>query len=350
MVGLASLALLAGCASGASPSSAPASPSPSSAVVTPAASLTPPSAPIPSPTVVVTRDLAYESSNPEFEAGELDTYAPAKTGPWPVVVMLHGGPTSDPVADRGLLNEHARRVADLGFVVFNASWGTGMPFGAPTYDQLLTTGSQAACAIEFARAHAAEYGGDPTPMVVFGHSAGASTASMVAFARSEPSAGCLERAPLGEIDALVTWDGEWLAQTTFVGWDERLASDARVFDALTPWTDLPEHTDLKVVMVSETEPNADADYDRPLPDPEAADAFFAPRDPSGVLRRQLEANGALADGNLDLFESQQLLFSVLQAQGNPVSLDILPGSNHTTLSEAGWDVFLAAFPKAAAQD
>jgi hypothetical protein len=55
------------------------------------------------------------------------------------------------------------------------------------------------------------------------------------------------------------------------------------------------------------------------------DSFFAPRDPSGVLRKQLEANGALADGNLDLVESQQLLFSVLEAQGIPVSLDVMPG-------------------------
>ena len=78
--------------------------------------------------------------------------------------------------------------------------------------------------------------------------------------------------------------------------------------------------------------------------------FFALRDPSGVLRRQLEANGALADGNLDMFEVQQLLYSVLEANGNPVSLDVMPGSNHVYLSDAGWKVFLAAFPKAAAND
>jgi len=80
------------------------------------------------------------------------------------------------------------------------------------------------------------------------------------------------------------------------------------------------------------------------------DSFFAPRDPSGVLRKQLEANGALADGNLDLVESQQLLFSVLEAQGIPVSLDVMPGSTHTSLSDEGWKVFLAAFGKAVAQD
>jgi acetyl esterase/lipase len=238
-------------------------------------------------------------------------------------------------------------VADLGFAVFVANWGGGMPAGAPTYDLLLATGSQAACAVEFARANAAGYGGDPATLILFGHSAGASTASIVAFARSEPSAGCLGGKTLGAIDALVTWDGEWLAQTTYAGWDERIAADSRVFDALSPWTDLPAHKDLRVVMLSEAHPNADYNYERPLPDEAAMVAFFGPRDPTGVLRAQLEANGALADGVLDALEAQQLLYSVLKAQGNPVTLDLMPDTNHTTIGAAGWPVFLAAFAKAA---
>jgi hypothetical protein len=36
--------------------------------------------------------------------------------------------------------------------------------------------------------------------------------------------------------------------------------------------------------------------------------------------------------------------------GNTATLDVLPGSTHISLSDAGWKVFLAAFPKAAAQD
>ena len=86
-------------------------------------------------------------------------------------------------------------------------------------------------------------------------------------------------------------------------------------DAFTPWRHLAEQKDLKVAMLVSEDPGAD--LDRPLPDAEAMDAYFAPRDPSGVLRRQLEANGALTDGILDATESQQLLFSVLKANGNP---------------------------------
>ena len=51
-----------------------------------------------------------------------------------------------------------------------------------------------------------------------------------------------------------------------------------------------------------------------------------------------------------LVNSTPLMFSVLKAQGNPVSLDVMPGSNHISLSDEGWKVFLAAFPKAAAKD
>jgi len=44
------------------------------------------------------------------------------------------------------------------------------------------------------------------------------------------------------------------------------------------------------------------------------------------------------------------LGNVLKAQGNPVTLDVMPDSSHAYLRGAGWDVFLAAFPRAAAKD
>jgi hypothetical protein len=174
---------------------------------------------------------------------------------------------------------------------------------------------------------------------------------MIACAHPQASAGCLGSTTPDAIDALVTWDGDWLLQPTNIDWDRRLAADPKFLDGLTPLKHLAEHKDLKVVMlVSENTNVGDVNPDRPLPDSQAADAFFAPRDPSGDLRRQLEANGALADGNLDLGEAQGLLFSVLEAQGNPVSLDVLPGSTHISLGPEGWKVFLAAFPKAAQRD
>jgi hypothetical protein len=301
--------------------------------------------PAPTPSIIVTRNVFYEPVDPSDPAripGILDVYAPAKAGSWPVVVMFHGfqGSKSD-------LAEHARKVADLGFVVFSATWDSNLPtIGGDSQAYQ----SQGACAVAFARAHAGEYGGDPAPMIVFGHSAGAHIASMVAFARPEPSPGCLGGTSLGPIDALVTWEGNWVlsaTEPTIMDWDGLLAADPTIMESATPWAYLAEHEDLRVAMLVSDQPGDF--FKREVGDPWAADSWLAVRDPSGDLRRQLEANGAFADGVLDFVEVQQLLFSVLQAQGNPVTLDVMPGSRHDYLGPDGWPVFLAAFPKAAAQ-
>jgi acetyl esterase/lipase len=351
-VGLAVMVLLVGCASGASSPRAPASSSPAASPSVEAAESSPsaPAAtPSPSPGIVKTANVSYESANPVLVPGELDVYAPANAGPWPVVVMFHGAPGSDPATDRGYESGPARKVAGLGFVVFNASWGhlPGSMPAVPGNDWLQANNAQGACAVEFARAHAAEYGGDPGTMIVFGHSGGAHIAAAATFARPEPTAGCLGGTTLGEIDALVTWEGNWLFSNNVPDWDSALAADPRIMDTATPWSYLAEHNDQKVVMLVSDKPGIP---EREVGDPWAADSWLAVRDPSGDLRRQLEANGALADGTVGQPDADQLLFSVLKAQGNPVSLDVMPGSSHASLGRDGWKVFLAAFPKAAAKD
>ena len=166
--------------------------------------------PAATPGVVVTRDVAYELDNPTLVPGMLDVYAPSEAGPWPVVVMFHGAPST--ASERVNLADHARRIADLGFVVFNADWGRAYGGAAdpPLHDGILAGQAQGACVVEFARAHAAEYGGDPATIILFGHSGGANNAAQVVFARPVPSAGCLADTQLGDIDALVTWEGDWL--------------------------------------------------------------------------------------------------------------------------------------------
>ena len=65
-----------------------------------------------------------------------------------------------------------------------------------------------------------------------------------------------------------------------------------------------------------------------------------------AARQVLQGFENFQGGVDDLAETQQVLFSALQAQGNPVSLDVMPGSTHLGLSPAGWEVFLEAFGKA----
>ena len=296
-----------------------------------------PPSPTPAPGVVVTTNVAYESVNPVLGPGVLDVYAPAEPGPWPVAVMLHG------LRDgRRSLELSARRVADRGFVVFVPTWDADTP---TTEDSLLATNAQVACAIAFAQRRAATYGGDPATTVVYGWAAGANVAATVAFARPAPTAGCLGGATLGPIHALVAWAGGWALSVNNPDWDAILAAEPAAMDAATPWAHLAEQPNLKVVMLVSETPGLG--LEREVGDPWAADSWLAPRDPSGDLRRRLEASGAFADGILDWLEVQQLLFTALQDQGNPVSLDVLPDSTEESLQGGGWDVFLAAFEKAA---
>jgi acetyl esterase/lipase len=343
---LACLVLLGGCAGGTTPvpTAGPAAVAPASPAVVAA---TPTATRASRPTagslaVLTTTDVAYESTNTLLEPGKLDVYTPSAAGPWPVVMMFHGQPVR-----KDYLAEHAQRVAALGFVVFVPEWGqplVGNSADAPTYELMMADTAQGACAVAFARSRAAAYGGDPATMIVFGHSAGASVASMVAFARPAPTPGCLGGSVLGAIDALVTWEGMFLL--AWPGFDPVLAADRRAMNAWAPWAYLAAHRDLRTVMLVSENPGAD--YQTPLADATATNAFFALRDPSGDLRRRLQGMGALADHAISVAEEQQLLFAVLKAQGNPVSLDVMPGSAHESLSDAGWMVFLDAFRKAVA--
>jgi len=110
----------------------------------------------------------------------LDVYG--STGP--TVVLFHGGGwitgTPDDIAPL------AGTIADSGAVVFNAPYrllldGGGFPM----------TFEDAACAVRFAAAHTAEYGGDPSRLVVVGYSAGAQIAALVALAGTTFDGDCL---------------------------------------------------------------------------------------------------------------------------------------------------------------
>jgi BD-FAE len=326
---VAAAILLAGCSASASPP-----PVPSHAPTPPPSVSTATTSPTGAPPVTQALGLPYEATNPVLAPGSLDVYSPGKAGPWPVVVMFHGaGPT------KAEMSVYATRVADLGHVVFVPEYN--QPAANSTTDLLsreglAASGSQVACAIAFAAAQATRYGGDPATLIVFGHSAGAMAAAGTVFGRPVPTAGCLGGATLPPVSALVTWEGDWLLGWDPV-WESVLAADPGMLDAATVWPVLSRDKNVRVAMLLSDEPGM----------PDLPVAKLAVRDPTGVLRKQLLANGALADGKVTDAESQQLLFSVLKAQGNPVTLDVMPGSTHDSLSDQGWKVFLGAFSRAA---
>lgn len=133
----------------------------------------------------------------------LDVYTPVSPGrePAPVVVLLHGC-----CGDRSDLVKLAEAVASQGVVTVNADWpGTGMAGRFPrSYDV-------AACAVRYARASAADHGGDPERVTVAGWSDGAMAAAALALApRRWSRADCTTDGGLGT-PRLVGVDG-------FYGW------------------------------------------------------------------------------------------------------------------------------------
>jgi acetyl esterase len=133
--------------------------------------------------VVVTRDVPYvDRPGPEHL---LDVYQPTRfPGPRPIVLYVHGGGFRILSKDTHWLMGLA--FARRGYLVFNVGYRLAPrhPFPAALED--------VADALAWVVAHAAEWGGDPTRVVLAGESAGANLVSGLTLAccyeRSEPYA------------------------------------------------------------------------------------------------------------------------------------------------------------------
>lgn len=116
---------------------------------------------------------------------QLDAYIPDGPGPHPVAILIHGGGWS-----RG-----DKRIAPPGDNSDISSWFTAFPQAGFTCFSINYRLAPAhlwpACledvqsAIRWAKAHAAEYNGDPNRIVLVGHSAGGHLASLAAVKPDE---------------------------------------------------------------------------------------------------------------------------------------------------------------------
>jgi acetyl esterase/lipase len=115
--------------------------------------------------------LTEESYGPDL----VEIYGPPERGPWPVLVLFHGGAwvTGSPADTASLANELAAR----GVVVYNASYRTMSEGGA--FPQMV---EDVACAIAFAGSTAGTYTSTPQRLATGGHSAGAHLSVLAAMA------------------------------------------------------------------------------------------------------------------------------------------------------------------------
>jgi len=153
------------------------------AVVPFAVAADPPVRPAAAP-VKVTRAVTYVVAG--GETLRMDIAAPAAGGPYPAVVLFHGGAWR--LGTRAQLGWVIEALAAKGYVVASASYRLAPKhqFPAPLDD--------VRSAVKFVRANAKTYNADPDKVAVGGFSAGAHLAMLAAFDPAAPPAG---EQPLG---------------------------------------------------------------------------------------------------------------------------------------------------------
>lgn len=143
--------------------------------------------------VAVTRDVAVT------ESLDLDVFAPDGTGPFPAVVLFHGGSWFG--GDKTTLDPFAHLLATTGMVVYNATYTVGGAGGGypGSYEDIR-------CAL----ATASDLS-DGAPLTVIGYSAGAHLASTVVLSGEQfASDRCLSAATF-EVDGFVGLAGPYEA-------------------------------------------------------------------------------------------------------------------------------------------
>lgn len=121
-----------------------------------------------------TRNLVY--TPPGWpEAVKADLFVPKGPGPWPGMLLIHGGAWSNR-DNRWQMTGIARHLAEQGYVVLNAHY-RGLPeyrYPAPVDDLKQ--------AMSWLRSHAAENRMNPAKLATYGYSAGGHLAVQVGFA------------------------------------------------------------------------------------------------------------------------------------------------------------------------
>jgi dienelactone hydrolase len=176
LIGCLLLSILTGCAT-----AAPETPSPE-----PSANLA----------TEATTDIVYAEVD-EKPTSPLDVYAPSQSRSWPVVVVVHGIGMN-----RRDLRSFAKTIASQGAVVYNIDVMHSSDDQTPSYERT-------ACAVRFARSTAANYGGDPNRITMFGYSLGGASGMVIALAGEDFAGDCTVTDESALVDAFVAYEGSF---------------------------------------------------------------------------------------------------------------------------------------------
>jgi acetyl esterase/lipase len=132
--------------------------------------------------VEVIRDIAYGSHTRQ----QLDVFRAGARGPLPVVVFVHGG---------AFVDGHRNRTAEvysnvLYYFARHGVVGVNMEYRLAPEHRYPAGSQDVALAVQWARRHIGEHGGDPQRIFLVGHSAGAAHAGSYAYDRRlQPASG-----------------------------------------------------------------------------------------------------------------------------------------------------------------
>lgn len=190
------------------------------------------------PAVQKFQNISYTAADAMFP--QLDVHAPTAPGPWPVVIVVHA-------TGRGRLQlgRLAEAIAVEGAVVYNISVQYTMPWTRPI--------EEIACAVRFARATAADYGGNPDAVTLLGIAPGATVSTVAALAGEDFVGECVVDDGSVLPDAVVGWEGLYDYATTFYVADIDHSyleqEDPELWSAMNPYTHIGRNADLKVRLV-----------------------------------------------------------------------------------------------------
>lgn len=172
----------------------------------------------------------------------VEVFAPAETGPYPVVVTVHGGGWVGGSPD--YMAPLADALAKEGVVVFNITYHTMRDEGR--FPGMV---EDVACGVAYARDHAAEYTTTYDDVYIAGHSAGAHLAGLVALAPETfacPDGG--NGSPDGLIGLAGPYDTDRIAiLSTFFG--ATLEEDPAAWAAGNPFTYASSVPDIPILLI-----------------------------------------------------------------------------------------------------
>jgi len=193
-----------------------------------------------SPIITTEVTLNLNFANVDENPTSLDVYSPIQVGPWPVVVVVHGYQQN-----RFAVEDLSQAIASQGAVVYNADLAFKVPF--------LSGINRLACAVRFARATAADYGGDPNRITIVGHSAGGASGVVVGLAGDDFTEDCVMSDMSAIPDALVAYEGPYEFVTKTYGGNVFHSilkqKSPELLDAIDPYSHIGRNPDLQVRLI-----------------------------------------------------------------------------------------------------